>query len=284
MRILAALILCVGLSVPAMAVDLQGDFVQGGLVRGQTEPGATVMVGDRKVRVSAKGVFIFGFTRDAPSRETVSIRLLDGTVSEQGVTVKKRVYDIQKVDGLPPRMVTPPKAVLARIKRENSKIHATRMQDSAEPFFERGWIWPAQGRISGVYGSQRVLNGKPRRPHFGVDVAAPVGAKVVAPSDGVVVLAERDLYYTGGTVILDHGHGLTSAFLHMSALVVKAGQHVRQGDHLGAVGATGRVTGPHLDWRMNWFDRRLDPALLVPPQPKKYQSKKSRPKKSWPKN
>lgn len=272
-RVMAVLMLCVGLSGPATAVELQGNFVQGGLVRGQVEPGAVVMVGDRKVRVSGKGVFIFGFTRDAKPRETLSIRLPDGTVSEQVVSVKKRVYDIQKIDGLPPRMVTPPKAVLARIKRENSKIHAVRMKDRADPFFERGWIWPARGRISGVYGSQRILNGKPKRPHFGVDVAAPVGAKVVAPSDGVVVLAERDLYYTGGTIILDHGHGLTSAFLHMSALAVKAGQQVRQGDHLGAIGATGRATGAHLDWRMNWFDRRLDPALLVPPRPTKSRSK-----------
>ena len=164
-------------------------------------------------------------------------------------------------------MVTPPESVLARIKRENAKIHAARMNDSAEPFFEKGWVWPAKGRISGVYGSQRILNGKARRPHFGVDVAAPVGVKVIAPSDGVVVLAENSLYYTGGTIILDHGHGLTSAFLHMSALAVKAGQRVQQGDLLGAVGATGRATGPHLDWRINWFDRRLDPALLAPPLP-----------------
>ena len=162
-------------------------------------------------------------------------------------------------------MVTPPESVLARIKRENAKIHAVRMNDRAEPFFEKGWVWPAKGRISGVYGSQRILNGKTRRPHFGVDVAAPVGTKVIAPSDGVVVLAESSLYYTGGTIILDHGHGLTSAFLHMSALAVKTGQRVQQGDLLGAVGATGRATGPHLDWRINWFDRRLDPALLAPP-------------------
>jgi murein DD-endopeptidase MepM/ murein hydrolase activator NlpD len=188
-------------------------------------------------------------------------------MSEQTLAIKPRVYDIQRIDGLPPRMVTPPESVLARIKRENAKIHAARMNDRAEPFFEKGWVWPAKGRISGVYGSQRILNGKARRPHFGVDVAAPVGVKVIAPSDGVVVLAESSLYYTGGTIILDHGHGLTSAFLHMSALAVKAGQRVQQGDLLGAVGATGRATGPHLDWRINWFDRRLDPALLAPPLP-----------------
>jgi murein DD-endopeptidase MepM/ murein hydrolase activator NlpD len=254
-----------GFSVPVMALELRGNFEQGGLIRGQTEPGAVVSVGERKVRVSVNGVFIIGFTRDASEREILSIRLPDGTMSEQTLAIKPRVYDIQRVDGLPPRMVTPPESVLARIKRENAKIHAVRMNDRAEPFFEKGWVWPAKGRISGVYGSQRILNGKTRRPHFGVDVAAPVGTKVIAPSDGVVVLAESSLYYTGGTIILDHGHGLTSAFLHMSALAVKTGQRVQQGDLLGAVGATGRATGPHLDWRINWFDRRLDPALLAPP-------------------
>jgi murein DD-endopeptidase MepM/ murein hydrolase activator NlpD len=267
-KFLAVGLIWLGLSVPVMALELQGKFVQGGLVRGLTEPGAMVNLGDRTVRVSAKGVFIIGFTRDAPEQEILSVRLPDGTKSEQTLAIKPRVYDIQRVDGLPPRMVTPPKAVLARIKRENAKIYAARMKDRAEPLFEKGWVWPAKGRISGVYGSQRVLNGKPRRPHFGVDVAAPVGAKVIAPSDGVVVLAERSLYYTGGTIILDHGHGLTSAFLHMSALAIKAGQRVQQGDVLGAVGATGRATGPHLDWRINWFDRRLDPELLVPPRSK----------------
>ena len=168
-------------------------------------------------------------------------------------------------------MVTPPKTVLDRIKRENRLIKKARSEDSAVPHFLRGWQWPAKGRISGVYGSQRILNGKPRRPHYGIDIAAPVGTPIVAPSDGIVRLAERDLYYTGGTIILDHGHGLSSAFLHMQRVTVKPGQMVKQGQKIGTLGSTGRSTGPHLDWRINLFGARLDPQLLVPPMkpPKK---------------
>jgi len=264
----ALFILCVVSSTHAATLEVHGNLVQGGLVHGLTEPDAAVMVGDRKIRVSAKGVFILGFTRDAPASETLTVRFADGTESKRVLNIQKRDYDIQRIDGLPPRMVTPPKAVLARIKRENSLIRNARMKDRPETFFDSGWVWPAKGRISGVYGSQRILNGKPRRPHFGVDVAAPVGAPVIAPADGVVALAQPDLYYTGGTIILDHGHGLTSAFLHMNSFSVKKGQKIRQGDRLGDVGKTGRATGAHLDWRINWFDRRLDPALLAPAREK----------------
>jgi murein DD-endopeptidase MepM/ murein hydrolase activator NlpD len=259
---------CAMSSAHAATLELQGKFIQGGLVQGLTDPDATVMVGARKIRVSENGAFILGFTRDAPASETLIVRFADGAERKRVLKVQKRDYDIQRIDGLPPRMVTPPKAVLARIKRENGLIRKARMKDRPEVFFESGWIWPAKGRISGVYGSQRILNGKPRRPHFGVDVAAPVGAPVIAPADGVVVLAHPDMYYTGGTIILDHGHGLTSAFLHMNTLSVKKGQKIRQGERLGDVGKTGRATGPHLDWRINWFDRRLDPALLAPPRKK----------------
>ena len=181
--------------------------------------------------------------------------------------IAKRSYNIQRIDGLPPNMVTPSEKELVRIRKENAKIGAVRKVDRPEPLFESGFVWPAKGRISGVYGSQRILNGEPRRPHFGVDVAAPVGTPITAPADGIVVLAEDDLYYTGGTVILDHGHGLTSAFLHMKDVTVQVGQHLAQGGMIGTLGATGRATGPHLDWRMNWFNQRVDPALLVPPMP-----------------
>ncbi|MEE8188755.1 MAG: M23 family metallopeptidase, partial [Kiloniellales bacterium] len=150
---------------------------------------------------------------------------------------------------------------------ENARIAAARAVDRPEPLFESGFVWPATGPITGVFGSQRVLNGKPRRPHYGVDVAAPEGSIVRAPADGVVAIAAAEMYYTGGTVLIDHGHGLTSVYSHMKEVRVSEGQRVKQGDPIGTVGATGRVTGPHLDWRVNWFDQRLDPALLVPPMP-----------------
>jgi murein DD-endopeptidase MepM/ murein hydrolase activator NlpD len=246
-----------------------GGPIQGGLIFGRTDPGAKVIFDKREIRVSPKGHFLIGFTRDAAPTSTLTVTFPDGSKETETLHVKKRKYKIQRIDGLPPKMVTPPKEVLDRIRRENREIKKVRHIDSAVPYFLKGWIWPAKGRISGVYGSQRILNGKPRRPHFGVDVAAPVGTPVVAPSDGVVVLVEKNLYYTGGTIILDHGHGLTSAFLHMSAVNVKQGQHVKQGEKIGAIGKTGRATGPHLDWRINLFDARIDPALLVPPMPKK---------------
>ena len=263
MKFLAVGLILWGFSVPVMALELRGKFEQGGLIRGQTEPGAVVSVGERKVRVSVNGVFIIGFTRDASEREILSIRLPDGTMSEQTLAIKPRVYDIQRIDGLPPRMVTPPESVLARIKRENAKIHAVRMNDRAEPFFEKGWVWPAKGRISGVYGSQRILNGKPKWPHYGIDIAAKKGTIIRSSGAGVVTMAENDLYYTGGTIIMDHGHAISSIYSHLDKLKVKVGDQVQQGDMIGTVGSTGRSTGPHLDFRINWFQTRLDPMSIL---------------------
>jgi murein DD-endopeptidase MepM/ murein hydrolase activator NlpD len=174
---------------------------------------------------------------------------------------------VQRIDGLPPRQVTPPQEVLDRIRVENIEIGKARANDTPQAWFAGGFVWPAIGPISGVYGSQRILNGKPRQPHYGVDVAMPTGTPVRAPAPGRVTLAENDLYFTGGTVILDHGHGVTSAFLHMSKVHVQVGDVLGQGDLLGEIGATGRVTGAHLDWRVNWFKVRIDPELVVGPMP-----------------
>jgi murein DD-endopeptidase MepM/ murein hydrolase activator NlpD len=267
-RILALVLTISFLTIPpagAGSYTLEGDRVQGGLLIGRTDPGTAVVFDGREIRVSPEGVFVIGFTRDAKPTASLALRYADGSAETETIKVEKRKYRIQRIDGLPPKMVTPPKKVLERIRRENALIKKARATDSGTPYFLKGWMWPSKGRISGVYGSQRVLNGKPRRPHFGVDVAAPVGTPVVAPSDGVVTLVEKDLYYTGGTIIIDHGHGLSSAFLHMNKVTVKKGQAVKQGARIGTIGKTGRATGPHLDWRINLFDARLDPQLLVPP-------------------
>jgi murein DD-endopeptidase MepM/ murein hydrolase activator NlpD len=265
--LLVVLTLLATLSSAEAATSLEGNITQGGLVIGQTDPGASVTLDERVVRVGPDGLFILGFHRDAAATATLTVTAPNGTVEQRTLEVAPRTYDIQRIDGLPPRMVTPPPEVLERIRRENAQIAALRKIDQPEPLFRSGFIWPAIGRISGVYGSQRILNGEAKQPHYGVDIAAPVGTPIKAPADGTVVLAEADLYYTGGTVILDHGYRLSSAFLHMSAVSVKVGDRLRQGDVLGALGATGRVTGPHLDWRMNWFESRIDPQLLVPPMP-----------------
>lgn len=251
----------------AAAFDLRGDLRQGGLLIGSGAAGATVTLDGRLLRVSPAGRFIIGFSRDAKPSADLQLRWADGRLEQRRLAIQQRRYQVQRIDGLPAKMVTPPAAVIERIMRENKWIKAARQIDSPEPLFLSGWQWPAIGRISGVYGSQRILNGKPRQPHYGIDIAAPKGTPVVAPADAVVRLAESDLYYTGGTLILDHGHGLSSAFLHLSTVDVRVGESVRRGQKIGTVGSTGRSTGPHLDWRINWFDRRIDPALLVPPMP-----------------
>lgn len=256
-----------GLAAARELVTLEGMFAQGGLVLGRTDPKAVVEFDGKRVRVSPDGVFLIAFGRDAAPKATLSLRYPDGQEEVQELEIAQRTYDVQRIDGLPNRMVTPPPETWDRIKADNVKIGKVRRIDTPETWFLSGWIWPADGPISGVYGSQRILNGKPRQPHYGVDVAAPVGTPVVAPADGRIVLAETDMYYTGGTIFLDHGHGLTSAFLHMSAVDVEVGQFVRRGERIGAIGATGRVTGAHLDWRMNLFGTRIDPAFLVPPRP-----------------
>jgi len=266
----ALVLLSLGLAAPsarAAELVLDGDFLQGGLVFGRAVAGAEVSLEGRRVRVTEAGRFIFGFGRDAPPNAVLEVTWPDGKVERRHLAVAKRDYKIQRIDGLPPKMVTPPEAVLARIRAENARIAEARAVDRAEPMYESGFVWPAVGPISGVFGSQRVLNGEPRRPHYGVDVAAPPGTPVTAPADGVVAIAHPDMYYTGGTVLIDHGHGLTSVYSHLKEVWAKEGARLRQGDPIGSIGATGRATGPHLDWRINWFDQRLDPALLVPPMP-----------------
>lgn len=268
MRALAfLLVLLAGLSHANAKTSLDGNLTQGGLVIGHAAPGSTVVLDGRDVRVDADGLFVLGFHRDAAATAELTVTGPDGKAERRTLTIAPREWNIQRIDGLPKKMVTPPPEVLERIRRENAEIAALRKIDRPESLFRSGFAWPAIGQISGVYGSQRILNGEPKWPHFGVDIAAPVGTPVKAPADGIVVLAENDLYYTGGTVILDHGHGLSSAFLHMSAITVQVGDRLRQGDLLGKIGATGRATGPHLDWRMNWFEERVDPQLLVPPMP-----------------
>ncbi|MBU0725853.1 MAG: M23 family metallopeptidase [Alphaproteobacteria bacterium] len=265
------LILLLALFVPSLAgaaeLTLTGKATQGGLLIGQTEPGASVVFEGRRMRVTEDGRFLIGFGRDAGPASAVEVTLRSGAVIRREITVTPREFDIQRIDGLPEKMVTPPAAVLARIKADNEEVRRVRETDLAEPLFSSGFVWPSIGRISGVYGSQRILNGQPRQPHYGIDIAAPTGSPVVAPADGVVTMAHPDMYFTGATIILDHGHGLSSTFLHLDTIQVKPGDRLRQGQPIGTLGASGRATGPHLDWRINLFDIRIDPALLVGPMP-----------------
>ena len=245
----------------------QGQLTQGGLIIGQASPGTRMELNGQPVPVGPDGAFVFGFSRDAPLSGRWTVLFPDGRREERVLMIAQRQYDIQRLNGLPPDKVTPPPAVLERIHRENARVDTARQQDIPQAWFVGGFAWPVTGRISGVYGSQRILNGEPRQPHYGVDIAAPVGTPVRAPADGVVTLAEPDLYYTGATLIIDHGYRLSSTLMHLNRIDVQVGQRVRKGDLVATVGKSGRVTGPHLDWRMNWRDARIDPALLVPPMP-----------------
>lgn len=251
----------------AQGVMLEGNLLQGGMVIGRVDPGDQVVFDGEVLRVSPEGVFILGFGRDDPPRHSLKVRRGGKLLEGRSLIIGKRDYRIQRVDGLPPSKVSPPKKVWERIRREAALVKKARRRDDSRTDFLNGFIWPAQGVISGVYGSQRILNGKPKRPHFGVDIAAPEGTPVVAPADGLVTLAQPDMYYSGGTLILDHGHWLSSSFLHLSRILVKPGQRVKQGELIAEIGATGRVTGAHLDWRMNLRSARIDPQLLVPPMP-----------------
>jgi len=270
-RLLGAAALLLTLATPALAEDsitLAGVLSQGGLARGEAPPGTILVLDGRAVRVALDGEFILGFGRDAPVRMTLTATFPDGRTSTREISLEKREYEIQRINGLPPQMVTPDPALMTRIKAELDKVHGVRKIDSDQLGFESTLEWPVTGPISGVYGSQRILNGEPRAPHLGVDIAAPIGTPIHADSAGTVTLAEHDLYFTGGTVIVDHGYGLSSIYQHMSRLDVTVGQHIEQGDLVGAVGATGRVTGPHLHWGMSWYDVPIDPQLLAGPMPK----------------
>lgn len=261
-----ALLFCLcSIAAQAQTLDLRGSWSQGGLIVGRTDSGVSVWFNDRALSVTPEGEFAFGFHRDDPPFATLRLRTPDGRERIETYSVLQRDYPIQRIDGLPGKMVTPPKDVLDRISREAAAVQAARAHDSDRTDFAGGFVWPVEGPLSSVYGSQRILNGVPKQPHYGVDIAVPTGAPVVASAGGTVRLADRDLYYTGGTIIVDHGAGVSSTYLHLSRLDVEPGQTVARGQKIGEVGATGRVTGPHLCFRYNWFDSRLDPQLLLPP-------------------
>lgn len=247
----------------AEGLALTGSLVQGGLVRGHTDPGARVVFKGRGVRVSPEGLFLMGFGREEPATARLVITFPDGRKETKTLAIEQRAYDIQRIDDLPPAKVSPAPKNLARIRAEAALVRRARTRDDPRTDFRAGFLRPVAGRISGVYGSQRILNGQPRRPHYGIDIAAPAGTPVRAPAGGVVTLAHPDMFFSGGTLILDHGHGLSSAFLHLEEILVEEGESVQQGEVIARVGATGRVTGAHLDWRVNLFKTRLDPGLLV---------------------
>lgn len=251
---------------PSGALELIDKVQQGALVRGKVAAKETVYLGDKALEVSPEGHFIFGIGRDDEGQ--IELRVNSGNEEQtHRYPVIKRSYRIERVDGLPPSRVTAPPEQLARIREEAQQVRSARAKTNRATNWLAGFQWPAKGRLSGFYGSQRILNGEPKRPHYGIDIAAPAGSPVIAPAAGIIRLANKDLYYSGGTIILDHGFGLSSSFLHLQDVLVEDGQEVQQGEMIGKIGMTGRATGPHLDWRMNWQDKRLDPGLLFSDKP-----------------
>ena len=246
----------------AQAVEWRGMPAQGALLIGRAAPGTRMVLDGRAVRVSPEGHFAFGFGRDAGPRATLAITA-QGRTENRVLEVARRPWQVQRLEGLPGAMVSPPPETMERIQRERARIAEVRRVDGTVPYFAQGFAWPARGRISGVYGSQRILNGEARAPHVGLDIAAPTGTPMHAMCAGRVLLAE-DLYFTGNTVILDHGHGVQSLYAHASRLDVAEGAVVTQGQPIALIGATGRVTGPHLHLGLNWHATAVDPQPLLP--------------------
>lgn len=254
---------------PARALELTGELIQGGLVMGKVSAGTRVTLDGEAIPVTDEGRFVLGFDRDAPPTAELRLAYPDGETTSRELAIRQREYDIERIDGLPERKVTPPKETLERIQQEARQIEAARekAQQTEHLYTDGNFIWPLLGRISGVYGSQRILNGKPKRPHYGVDIVASRGSPVQAPADGVVAFTHPGMYFNGKTVVLNHGLGLTSTYIHLSETEVEQGAWVDQGQTIGRVGNTGRTTGPHLHWGISWFDRHIDPRLLVEAMP-----------------
>ena len=250
------------------AVTLSGRAAQGGLMFGETAPGSTVRLDGEPVMVGEDGRFVIGFGREHPASALLVVTLPGGSVERVALEIEKRDFPVQRIDGLDQSMVSGfTEEQLKKIAADREKKTAARAETHRLADWAGGFDWPATGRISGVFGSQRILNGEPKTPHSGLDIAAPTGAPVKAPAAGIVRLAEHGMYFEGGLVFLDHGHWLESAFLHLSRIDVVPGQRVEKGEIIGAIGATGRATGPHLHWSLKWGARLVDPFLVLPEQP-----------------
>ena len=261
-------------ALPAQAQDGIGNLLdnrvvfpasasQGAMVIGKVPAGSTVRYAGRELRVSGYGSVVFGIGRDEKGPLRVQVQRPDGGSESVSIAVAARDWPVERVNGVPPKTVNPPPAIAERIAREQAQVTESRKRDDNRTDFTQTFIWPVQGRISGRFGNARVYNGQPGSGHSGMDIAVPTGTPVKAPAAGVVTFAGPDLYLTGGTLVLDHGFGISSNFLHLSRIDVKVGDRIEQGQNIAAVGATGRATGPHLHWGMNWFDTRIDPLLVL---------------------
>ena len=258
-KIIKYILLVFLFTLKVSAIEFNGKFIQGHFIIGKTDPDSIILIDKTKIKVSKGGYFAFGIGKD---------RKNDIVITENSNKIIKKIlkrkYNIQRIDGLPKKKVTPPEEFYVRIKKENKMIGDARAINSNLPFFKEKFIIPVNDAIiTGVYGSQRILNGIPKWPHYGIDFAQKKGTPIKAMNNGVATLVEHDLFYTGATLIFDHGHGVSTLYMHLDKIFIKKGDHVKKGDIIGTVGSSGRSTGPHLDVRLNWFDTRLDPATVL---------------------
>ena len=252
----------------AMRFNAHGEWQQGGVIRAKSPLNTKdIKLNGDTLLIHEDGSFVFAFGRDAQIQNQLEYTL-NTEVHKLPFTIKQRHYEIQRIDNLPKDKVNVPEEALGQIYTEYALAKQARHQLRTSNAFSQSFILPVSGIVTGVYGSQRILNGEPRRPHYGIDIAAPEGKPVIAPASGIIELVHEDMYFSGGTLILNHGMGITSTFLHLSEILVTLGEQVEQGQPIAEVGATGRVTGAHLDWRMNWFDVRFDPVLILPQREK----------------
>jgi len=246
-------------------ISCQGVFEQGGAVQCNTYPNATVEIGGLKTKSNQDGFVLLGFDRDAPTQEKIVVSYGDNTAFGKTFEITPREYAISRIDGLPPSQVsTFSEAQLVRIRASSARKKTGFASREKTLWFKDGFDYPLKElNKTSPFGAQRILNGVTKKPHYGVDIAAPVGTPIYAPADGVVSMADDDLYFEGAMILLDHGQGLISMYLHVSAIDVKPGQTVKRGEKIGEVGSKGRSTGPHLCWRLKWRNRHLDPELLT---------------------
>lgn len=249
------------LSSSVLALEVKGTLIQGAWVQLKVEPNSKIEFEKRRLTADSEGLALIAFSRDAQPNLRLTVTPPNGQAQQHELKVAQRDYQVQRINGLPSKHVTPDEATLKKIRADSQKAAQARKVYLNMPYFQNGFDWPAEGWITGVYGSQRILNGHARAPHMGVDIASKTGTPIYAPASGQITLAES-MELSGNTIFIDHGYGLRSGFMHLEDMLVKEGEVVERGQLVATMGATGRATGPHLHWGMSWFNVRLDPALM----------------------
>ncbi len=265
-----------GVQLPARA--LPGQLIQGQLIDAKRNANTIIEVAGRRLQRSADQRFVFGIGRDQTGSASVTVKTDTGKTGTQScvaqIAISARKYRTEVVNGVPQSTVTPDPEQQRRIEQESALITAARAIESPRLDWQSPLRWPASGRITGVYGSQRIVNKKPLNPHLGLDIAAPSGTAVYAPWAGKVSLVDDDMLMTGGTLLIDHGYGVSTIYIHLSKVRAKLGAEVKAGEHIADIGATGRASGPHLHFQVQWFQEKLDPQLLLPAMPPRVAGKK----------